>query len=88
MNNSSTDEEGKSNPAAGSSLEDDNESPVRRRARIEENLLNAATERDSWYPRLLRGNNRFDSFPAGLEISAISVASLYDAHDEIHTMDR
>lgn len=80
----STDEEagggGKLNPA-GSSL-DDNESPIARR-----DLL--LPGRDSWYPGLLSGRSYSkDSFPAGLEISAISVASLYDAHDEIRTMDR
>lgn len=86
---SAADEGGKCNPAAGgSSLEEENESPIAAvgRRRLKDNVLNAG--RDSWYPRLLSSRDRPDSFPAGLEISAISVASLYDATDEIRTMDR
>lgn len=69
----------------------------------EENLLIPNGEASSWYPRLLNrprsscGHNssgaaaarkKVDSFPAGLEISAMSVASLYDVDDETRTMSR
>lgn len=89
MTHSSTDEEagGRSNHAARSSSLEENESPIARR-NFEDNLLIHGRD-SSWYPRLLRGSShRADSFPAGLEISAISVASLYNAHDEIGAMDR
>lgn len=77
-------------------------SPAAVARNFEENLLLPQSEPAAWYPKLLtrprsscdynpgRGadRNRIDSFPAGLEISAMSVVSLYDLDDETRTMDR
>lgn len=86
---SSTDEElGKWNPAAAVSVED-HESPISRAAALGEHRNLLIPDSDSWYPRLLSGErDRRGSFPAGLDLSAISVASLYDTHEDFRSMDR
>lgn len=95
--NTDEDDEGKCNQATSSSLEGEG-SPLAAVGRKVGSPGNSSYSAH-WYPKLLTRpasseggrtkKNRFESFPTGLEISAMSVVSLYGLDDEeTKSMDR